>query len=155
MILRWLGDATTVATTGSTYVSERPDPESGGMATVEVPDTVTTTGELANGAHYTYRVSNVAAGGPQNGITVFGTKGTIIWLPNDTATLSLHGSDPTPIVPDTGTDLGWRVEQDFVDSIRGGAPVRYTSFADGFRYMRFVDAAWRSLQEGRLVEVGS
>jgi predicted dehydrogenase len=153
VVLRWLGDAKTAMAHGTTWVVERPDGEGGSMAPVDVPDSVTVTGELANGAHYTYRVSSVAAGSPENGITVFGTKGTIRWLPNDTATLIPHGSEPRPITPDPGTDLGWQVEADFVDSIRQGTEVRFTSFADGVRYMRFIDAAWRSLQEGKLVEV--
>jgi predicted dehydrogenase len=45
------------------------------------------------------------------------------------------------------------VEEDFVASIRTGAPVRLTSFPDGVRYMRFVDAAWRSWNERRAVAV--
>jgi predicted dehydrogenase len=153
VIQRWLGDAATVLAHGATFVAERPDPETGKKAAVDVPDSVTVTGALVSGARYTYRVSSVAAGSPENGITVFGTTGTIRWLPNDTATLTMHGSEPRPITPDPGTDLGWRVEQDFVESIRDGAPVRFTSFPDGLRYMRFVDAAWVSVQEGRAVEV--
>jgi predicted dehydrogenase len=153
VVLRWLGEAKTVGSSGTTFVMERPDPETGGSAAVEVPDTVTVAGTLANGAAYSYRVSNVATGTQQNGITVFGTKGAIEWRPNDKAILALHGGESRPIVPDAGTDLGWRVEQDFVDSIRAGAPVRFTSFPDGVRYMRFIDAAWRSLQEGRVIDV--
>ena len=153
VIQRWLGDAKTVLAHGSIFVAERPNPE-GGMTAVDVPDSVTVTGTLANGARYTYRVSSVAAAGPaENGITVFGTKGTIRWLPNDTATLTPHGSEARPIEPDPGTDLGWRVEHDFVDSIQNGTPVRFTSFPDGLRYMRFIDAAWRSVVEGCVVEV--
>ena len=39
---------------------------------------------------------------------------------------------------------GWRVEEDFVDSIRKGAPVRLTDFARGVGYMRVTEAIWRS-----------
>ena len=154
VIQRWLGDTRTVTADGAIFVRERPDPTSGGMATVDIPDTVTVTGELANGAHITYRVSSVAAGAPDNGINVYGTKGTIRWLPNDTATIAAHGQPFEPIVPDAGTDRGWRVEEDFVNSVRTGAPVRLTNFADGLRYMQFVDAAWRSINEGRAIELG-
>ena len=44
----------------------------------------------------------------------------------------------------------WRVEQDFVDAIRGLAPVRPTTFADGVRYIAFTKAAADSLASGRL-----
>ena len=154
IVQRWLGEARTVAGHGSTFVSERPDPESGRATPVDVPDAVTFTGELVNGARYTYRVSSVAGSSAENGITVYGTKGTIRWLPGDTATIAAHGAGFEPIVPDPGTDLGWRVEDDFVDSIRNRTPVQLTSFTDGLRYMRFIDAAWRSIQEGRVIEIG-
>lgn len=153
VILRWMGDAKRLVADGEIYVRERPDGQ-GGMATVDIPDTVTVTGELANGAHFTYRVSSVAAGAPDNGINLFGTAGTIRWLPGDTATMAKHGEQFAPIEPDPGTDRGWRVESDFVDSIVNGAPIRLTNFEDGVRYMRFVDAAWRSIKEGRAVDIG-
>lgn len=153
VIQRWLGEARTVAAAGDIFVSERPDPVTGGRAKVDIPDTVTVTGDLRNGAHYTFRVSSVAAGAPDNGITVYGTRGTIRWLPNDTATIAEHGKSFDPIVPDAGTDRGWRVEEDFVNSVTAGASVRLTSFEDGVRYMRFVDAAWRSVHEGRGITV--
>ena len=34
----------------------------------------------------------------------------------------------------------WRVEEEFIDAIRGVAPVTHTSFADGVRYMEFTEA---------------
>lgn len=153
VILRWLGDARALMAAGSIYIDERPG-GAGGMAKVDIPDTVSVTGELANGAHFTYRVSSVAAGAPDNGINVYGTKGAIRWLPNDAATIVRGGGQPEAIVPDPGTDLGWRVEDDFVNSVRTGAPVRLTNFPDGVRYMRFVDAAWRSINEGRRIDIG-
>lgn len=152
VLLRWLGEARTVAADGAIYTAQRP---AGGatMAEVDVPDAFTATGEFVNGARYTYRISSVAAGAPDNGITVYGTKATVRWLPNGSATWAGHGKPFEELAPDPGTDRGWRVEADFADSIERGAPVRLTSFADGVRYMRFVDAAWRSWQEGRRVEV--
>ncbi|MCZ2108337.1 MAG: Gfo/Idh/MocA family oxidoreductase [Dehalococcoidia bacterium] len=152
VILRWIGDAKRLTASGRVFIRERPGSD-GGTATVDIPDTVTVTGELANGAHFTYRVSSVAAGAPDNGINIFGATGTIRWLPGDTATMARHGEPFTPIDPDPGTDRGWRVEADFVDSVRNGTPIRLTSFEDGVRYMRFVDAAWRSINEGRTIEI--
>ena len=43
---------------------------------------------------------------------------------------------------------GWRVEADFVDSIRNGTPVQLTSFERGVRYMAVTDAVWESWQNG-------
>jgi len=43
---------------------------------------------------------------------------------------------------------GWRVEADFIDSIRLGKPVRLTSFEEGLKYMRFTEAVHQSLASG-------
>jgi hypothetical protein len=48
---------------------------------------------------------------------------------------------------------GWRVEADFVESIRQGSPVRLTDFATGVAYMEFTEAVARSAQEGIAVEL--
>ena len=39
---------------------------------------------------------------------------------------------------------GWRVEADFIDSIRDGKPVTLTDFATGVKYMHFTEAVWES-----------
>ena len=36
-----------------------------------------------------------------------------------------------------------------MSSVRDGAPVTLTSFADGVRYMRFTDAVWESWNTGQ------
>ena len=46
---------------------------------------------------------------------------------------------------------GWRVEADFVDSIRAGAPVRFTDFVAGAAYMEFTEAVARSAQRGEAI----
>lgn len=152
VIQRWLGEARTVTADGSIYVHQRPE-GGAGIAQVDVPDAFTATGELANGARYTYRISSVAAGAADNGVTVHGTKATVRWLPNGSATWAEHGTPFEDLPPDPGSDHGWQVEADFVASVQTGAPVRLTNFRDGVRYMRFVDAAWRSWQEGRRLEL--
>jgi hypothetical protein len=42
------------------------------------------------------------------------------------------------------TERGWRVEADWVDSIRNGTPVKFTDFATGVAYMEFTEAVARS-----------
>ena len=48
---------------------------------------------------------------------------------------------------------GWRVEADFVASIRDGAPVRLTDFETGVAYMEFTEAVAVSAREGTAVEL--
>ena len=95
----------------------------------------------------------MTAGAPPAGISVYGTRATLHWLMGDTARWARHGAEWEEIAPDPGTDRGWRVEADFVDSVLNGAPVRLTNFDDGLKYMRFIDGAWQSWQTGQAVNV--
>ena len=63
------------------------------------------------------------------------------------------GGDWAALEVEPGREGGWRVEEDFIDSIRDGAPVPHTSFADGVRYMEFTEAVRQSLVEGRRIEL--
>ncbi|HNM77333.1 MAG TPA: Gfo/Idh/MocA family oxidoreductase [Tepidiformaceae bacterium] len=148
VIQRWLGDHRDVLASGDIVVPRRLDTETGAEAAVTVPDVYVVTGHLARGARITYHFSSVAAGGDASTITVFGSKATLRWRMGDTAVIQPHGGHPAEVTPDAGTDRGWKVEEDFVASIRDGAPVRLTSFADGVRYMRVIDAAHDSYTGG-------
>ncbi|MGE0601893.1 MAG: Gfo/Idh/MocA family protein [Dehalococcoidia bacterium] len=150
---RWLGDHAEVLASGDTFINERTDAEAGTMMPVTVPDTYIVTGHLKRGARITYHFSSVAAGADTNGVTVFGTKATLRWKMGDTAVLQPHGGGAKPLEPDPGTDRGWKVEEDFVASVREGAPIRLTNFVDGVRYMRVIDAAHTSCTSGRAVTV--
>lgn len=150
---RWVGDAAHVSCAGRVTVAERHDPESDQPRTADIPDDFRVAGALAAGASLGYHISVVCAGAPANGITLYGSRATLRWSLNDTALLQRHGEEPRPLDPDPGTDRGWCVEADFVDSVRNGTPVNLTSFADGVRYMRFVDACWRSWTEGGRVAI--
>ena len=148
VIHRWLGDHSHVSADGDIVVGERTNPETGQPAAVTVPDIYVVTGRLRRGARITYHFSSVAAGGEPNGITVFGSKATLRWRVGDTAELVPLGGQATPVEPDPGTDRGWKVEEDFAASVLSGAPVKLTSFPDGVRYMKVIDAAYESWQSG-------
>jgi predicted dehydrogenase len=49
--------------------------------------------------------------------------------------------------------IGWRVEEEFVNAIRGQEKITRTNFEDGVRYMEFTDAVTRSAAESRAVDV--
>ena len=48
---------------------------------------------------------------------------------------------------------GWRVEEEFVNAIRGTERVRFTSLEDGVHYMEFTEAVTRSAQSGAAVSL--
>ena len=49
--------------------------------------------------------------------------------------------------------VGWRVEEEFVNAVRGREPVSHTTFEDGVRYMEFTDAVSASAASGQAVAV--
>ena len=152
IVSRWLGPTRSVLADGAVFVRERVDAETGERTAIAVPDSFGAFAELERGGRVTYRLGSLlhAAPAEANGISVYGSAGTLHWRP-DALTFAPLGEPPAPLPPDPGTAGEWRVERDFVDSIRRGAPVTLTNFADGLHYMRVVEAAHRSRLEGRRV----
>ncbi|MEZ4553271.1 MAG: Gfo/Idh/MocA family oxidoreductase [Dehalococcoidia bacterium] len=153
---RWLGPTATVVADASVGIGERVDAETGVRARIEVPDGVAVLARMASGVRVTYRVSTVVhAPRDAGGISIFGSRGTLHWSLDDTMVLAMGGEEARPLPPDAGSEGSWRVEHDFVDSIREGTPVELTDFEAGLRYMQFTEAVWRSWTERRAVEVAS
>ena len=49
--------------------------------------------------------------------------------------------------------IGWRVEEEFVNTVRGKEKTSHTTFEDGVRYMEFTDAVAKSAATGQAVDV--
>ena len=45
----------------------------------------------------------------------------------------------------------WRVEEEFINAIRGKEAITHTTFEDGVRYMEFTEAVTRSSQSGEKI----
>ncbi len=155
-IHRWLGATERVFADGTTWVAERIDSETGAPHILDVPDSLGVLAVMESGVRVHYRISTVThAPVPPNGVSIYGSKGTLHWQANDRMTLALIGSEPQPLEPDPGTAGEWRVEADFVDSIRLGTPVTLTNFTDGVLYMQVTEAITRSRLEGRAVDIAT
>ena len=153
-IHRWLGPTARVMADGTTFVRERANPDDGQPYQIEIPDSLGILATMESGTRVSYRISTVThAPAAPNGVSLYGSKATLHWQPGDRMTLAPIGGEPQTLEPDPGTAGDWRVEQDFVDSIREGKPVELTSFEDGVLYMRVTEAVARSRREGRAVEI--
>lgn len=151
---RWLGPTKRVMADGETFLKQRINPDDGLPYQVQVPDSLGILATMESGAKVSYRVSAVThAPSAPNGVSIYGSGGTLHWQPGDRMTFARLGEDPRPLEPDAGTAGEWRVEEDFIDSIREGKPVELTSFEDGVLYMRVTEAVARSRVEGRAVEI--
>jgi predicted dehydrogenase len=151
---RWMGPTKRVMADGATFVRERTNPETGQPYQIEVPDSLGVLATMESGARVSYRVSTVTpAPAGQNGVSIYGSRGTLHWLAGDRMTFTPLGGEAQPVEPDPGTAGDWRVEADFIDSIRDGKPVELTNFEDGVLYMRVTEAIARSRTEGRAFDI--
>ncbi len=151
---RWLGPTKRVLADSAIWITERIDPETGQSRAIDVPDSLGVLAVMEGGARVDYRVSAVThAPAGVNGVSLYGSKGTLHWQQGDRMTLAPLGGEATPLDPDPGTAGEWRVEADFIDSIRLGTPVVLTNFEDGLLYMRVTEAITRSRLEGRAVDI--
>ena len=149
MVRRWMRrDPESVLADAAVFHRERRD-EQGRVREVKIPESVTVLGRYADGARLVLHCSGVETSGARNEIRVNGTAGG---LRADFAANELwfapRGGAEERVTIDPAKRGEWRVEADFVASIRDGAPVRLTDFATGVRYMAFTDAVWDSWQRG-------
>jgi predicted dehydrogenase len=154
-VTRWVPSPVRVLAQANAFIPQRADPECGLLRTVGTPDSVQVLTALENGARGTYHFSGVIPVGGQMAIALYGSEGVLRY---DLALDRLFGADRRDDqlheieVPDHEKGV-WRVEADFIDSIRDGTPVRLTDFATGVRYMEFTEAVARSAGLGRAVDL--
>ena len=149
-LMRWVGEATRIMAMGKTFVKMRPDAE-GVMRAVRIPEHIDVVGDLACGAQLHIQVSNVAglAGAPE--VYVFGSDGTLRFSGNKLYGGQKEDTELSEIdIPDTEAG-GWRVEEEFVNAIRGGEVITHTDFDTGVKYMEFTEAVTRSMQSGTAI----
>ena len=149
-LIRWVGEATRIMAIGKTFVKMRPDAD-GVMRAVRIPEHIDVVGDLACGAQLHIQVSTVAglAGAPE--VYVFGSNGTLRFSGNKLYGGQKGDAELTEIdIPDTEVG-GWRVEEEFVNAIRGNEVITHTDFDTGVKYMEFTEAVTRSMQSGTAI----
>jgi len=153
-LMRWLGPATKVTAMTKTAIHQRKD-DQGILRSVSVPDHADILCEMACGAQARLLFSNILGLAPQGGIWIFGDQGT---LHLDISTMELSGGQRgdealKPITIPTELEGKWRVEEEFINAIRGEEKITHTTFEDGVKYMEFTEAVTRSAQSGRAVNL--
>ncbi len=149
-LIRWVGEATSIMAMGKTFVKMRPDAD-GVMRSVRIPEHIDVVGDLECGAQLHIQVSNVAglAGAPE--VYVFGSNGTLRFSGNRLYGGQKDDTELTEIdIPDSEAG-GWRVEEEFVNAIRGEEVITHTDFETGVKYMEFTEAVTLSMQSGTAI----
>ena len=150
---RYAGFEKSLVAHAASFTTTRLNEETGQMQDADVPESIGIVAEMESGATAVYHLSNVARlGGSGADLELHGTKGAFK-LEGGAAWVAGEGDSEfrrLEIPPEKRGE--WRVEREFVDAVREGAPVTHTNFADGVRYMEFTEAVHISLREGRRVE---
>jgi len=151
-LLRWIGGATSVAAMGKTYVTTRKNSE-GQLKPVRIPDHIDIIGDLACGAQLHMQISSVSGllGGPE--AYLFGSEGTLRFA-GQKLYGGQRGDEALTEIDIPESEAGsWRVEEEFINAIRGQEEITHTSFEDGVKYMEFTEAVTRSMQGGCTVSL--
>jgi predicted dehydrogenase len=161
-LLRWVPPPVQVMAQVHAFVPTRIDPQSGVHRAVGTPDSVQVLAVLESGARALYQISGVVPFGRETGITLYGSEGALhydfgadrIWGSSRRENAAPAGRETFQEIPIPEAKAGgWRVEAEFVDAIRSGAPIQFTDFPSGVRYMEFTEAVARSAQRGGMVEL--
>jgi predicted dehydrogenase len=152
-MMRWVGPATSASAVGQVVVKHRKN-EAGSRVPIGIPDHVDVIGHLQQGGQYRLAVSSVVGHAPnKTEAWIYGDKGTLAFItPNEGAAylqLAKKGGALTPLAIDAAKRGGWRVEEEFVNAVRGREPVTHTDFATAVKYMEWTDAVTLSMRERR------
>ena len=155
-LTRLLGPATSVTAVTRVNVPARLD-SSGTRRIITVPDQVEVLYELSSSSIVHLRVSEVTGLAPRDAVWIWGTGGTLqIEVVNNGEAAYLRGgrkgdSSLSPIDIPPERKGGWRVEEEFINAIRGLEPVTHNTFETGVQYMEFTEGLTRSAQTRKTV----
>jgi len=153
---RWVPDVVRVSAQGHAFVPERLDPKTGVRSRVGSPDSLQVFAVHEGGARGLFQFSGVTHFGPGSQIHLYGSEGTLKYelSPEDHLLGARRGEESLreiPIPPEQ--QMQWRVEEEFIDAIRGKGRVEMTNFETGVRYMEFTEAVARSIASGSAVSL--
>ncbi|MCH7686698.1 MAG: gfo/Idh/MocA family oxidoreductase, partial [Planctomycetes bacterium] len=145
--VRWTPHPTQVFAQTNIFQPQRLASPVTNATAVDVPDSVQIVTQLENGGRGLYHLSGIALFGPGMQIHLFGSQGTIKYVFGETERLLIGSAGDKELreaeIP-AEKKGGWRVEAEFIGSIRGEETVRFTNFPSGVRYMEFTEAVTRS-----------
>ena len=154
-LMRWVGEAVQVVAMTQVNVTQRGTSE-GVLETTTIPDHVDILARMACGAQARLQFSAVTGlAASISRAWLFGSEGTLCYdLDADRLSGGKRGdSDLGPIAIPAELEGDWRVEEEFINAIRGEEKISHTTFEDGFRYMQFTEAVTRSARSGASVAV--
>ena len=152
-MMRWLGPGNRVMGMTRIHIPRRRD-EQGALRDATIPDHVEVLYELANGAPVHMKFSETTGLSSGNDIWIFGSEGTIRVDGEQKIFVGRRGDSQLTELPNPREEQAFhRVEEEFVNAIRGTEEVSLNTFEIGVRYMEFTEAAYRSSASGRAINL--
>jgi predicted dehydrogenase len=153
LMLRWLGPGNHVMAKTRVHIPTRRD-EQGVQRKATIPDHVEVLYELGNGAPVRMKFSETTGLSRGDDTWIFGSEGTIHVDNANNIFVGRRGDRelrPHPNPPEGR--FRHRVEEEFINAIRGIEPVTQNTFEIGVRYMEWTEAVHRSAASGRAVSL--
>ena len=150
-MMRWLGWGNRVMAMSKIHVPFRRN-NSGEQTSVTIPDHVDILYELANGAQVHMRASETTGLSTGNQTWIHGSEGTIYVDRRQNVFAGRRGHSELAAVPNPQQEQAYyRVEEEFINAIRGIEEVTMAPFETGVHYMEWTEAVHRSSQTGQAV----
>ena len=153
LMLRWLGPGNQVMAKTRVHVPTRRN-EQGAQASATIPDHVEVLYELENGAPVHMVFSETTGLSRGNDMWIFGSEGTIRVDDANNILIARRGDRELSAYPNPPEgQYRHRVEEEFINAIRGVEQVSMNTFEIGVRYMEWTEAVHRSAQTGGAVSL--
>ena len=153
LMLRWLGPGNRVMAQTRVHIPTRRD-EQGAQRKATIPDHVEVLYELANGAPVHMKFSETTGLSRGNDTWIFGSEGTIHIDNANVIHVGRRGDRELRVYPNPPEgQFRHRVEEEFVNAMRGIEPVTQNTFAIGVQYMEWTEAVHRSAASGSAVSL--
>jgi predicted dehydrogenase len=151
--MRWLGPGNRVMAKTRVHIPTRRDAE-GRQRPATIPDHVEVLYELGNGAPVHMKFSETTGLSAGNEIWIFGSEGTI-HVDNEQRIFTGRRGDLalTELANPREQQAVHRVEEEFVNAIRGREAVAMNTFEIGVRYMEWTEAIHSSAASGATVDL--
>jgi predicted dehydrogenase len=152
-VMRWLGPGDRVMAKTRVHVPTLRD-EQGVQRAATIPDHVEVLYELGNGAPVHMKFSETTGLSRGNDIWIYGSEGTIHVDDEQNIFVGRRGDRELAAHPNPPDGQArHRVEEEFINAIRGIEPVTMNTFEIGVRYMEWTEAIYRSAESGTAVSL--
>ncbi len=144
LMMRWLGSGNHVMAKTRVHIPTRRN-EQGAEVAATIPDHVEVLYELANGAPVHMVFSETTGLSRGNDTWIFGSEGTIRVDGANNIFVGRRGDRELAAYPNPPEgQYRHRVEEEFINAVRGIEPVAMNTFEIGVRYMEWTEAVHRS-----------